>query len=83
MEVNGPDAHPVFKYLKENTDAQELNWNFSKSFYIKKCLLCKANYACFVDKYLVVDGKVVKHYLVNIRPFEIEDDILSYFNSEL
>ena len=28
--MNGPNAHPLFSFLKENTDAAELDWNFNK-----------------------------------------------------
>jgi len=30
IEVNGPDAHPLWKFLKKQTGGTEINWNFSK-----------------------------------------------------
>lgn len=30
VEVNGPNAHPVYKYLKENADITNIGWNFEK-----------------------------------------------------
>lgn len=30
VDVNGPTAHPLFKYLKEDSDQTELGWNFVK-----------------------------------------------------
>ena len=30
VNVNGPDAHIVFRFLKKATDEQPVNWNFNK-----------------------------------------------------
>jgi glutathione peroxidase len=30
VEVNGPNAHPVYKYLKENAGVTNIGWNFEK-----------------------------------------------------
>ena len=30
IDVNGPDAHPLYKYLKKKTGGTELAWNFFK-----------------------------------------------------
>ena len=30
VDVNGPTAIDLFKYLKENTGGVEINWNFNK-----------------------------------------------------
>ena len=35
------------------------------------------------NKYLVVDGNVVKHYYVDVSPSDIEADIRKYFEEEL
>ena len=35
------------------------------------------------NKFLVVDGRVVKHYYVDVSPLEIENDIRGYFAEEL
>jgi glutathione peroxidase len=36
IDVNGDDAHPIYKYLKDNfTDGRDIRWNFGK-FLIKR-----------------------------------------------
>ena len=35
------------------------------------------------NKFLVVDGNVVKHYYVDVSPHDIEADIRQYFEEEL
>lgn len=30
VEVNGPNAHPIYKYCKENTSTTNIGWNFEK-----------------------------------------------------
>jgi len=30
VEVNGPNAHPVYKYLKERAGVPNIGWNFEK-----------------------------------------------------
>ena len=30
VEVNGPNAHPVYKYLKESVGVTNIGWNFEK-----------------------------------------------------
>ena len=30
VEVNGPKAHPVYKYLRANSDISSITWNFGK-----------------------------------------------------
>lgn len=30
VEVNGPNAHPIYKYCKENTNITNIGWNFEK-----------------------------------------------------
>jgi glutathione peroxidase-family protein len=30
VEVNGPNAHPVYKYLKESAGVTDIGWNFEK-----------------------------------------------------
>ncbi|KAF0693202.1 Aste57867_15796 [Aphanomyces stellatus] len=62
VDVNGPTTHPLFKWLKDNTDdgdhhrGGDVAWNF--------------------EKFLVVDGQPWRRYAHNIPPSEIEDDIL-------
>ena len=63
VEVNGPEAHPVFKFLKENlpktgglADVWEAKWNFSKWLVNKQ-------------------GMPVKHYDSNFDEAELEQDI--------
>ena len=30
IKVNGSDAHPIYKYLKKNSDGKRIKWNFTK-----------------------------------------------------
>ena len=30
VEINGPNAHPIYKYLKENSGVTNIGWNFEK-----------------------------------------------------
>jgi glutathione peroxidase len=30
VEVNGPNAHPIYNYLKENSGVTNIGWNFEK-----------------------------------------------------
>jgi glutathione peroxidase len=30
IEVNGPGAHPLYRFLKEATGSKEISWNFEK-----------------------------------------------------
>lgn len=30
INVNGPSAHPLYKYLKRKTGSLEIRWNFNK-----------------------------------------------------
>lgn len=30
VEVNGPNAHPIYKYLKESSGVTNIGWNFEK-----------------------------------------------------
>lgn len=30
IEVNGPNAHPIYKHLKESTGITDIGWNFEK-----------------------------------------------------
>lgn len=30
VEVNGPNAHPIYKYCKEMTGVRDIGWNFEK-----------------------------------------------------
>ncbi|MBQ5947998.1 glutathione peroxidase [Massilia sp. ST3] len=60
VEVNGADAHPLYKYLKGEAPGvlgtEGIKWNFTKFL---------------VDK----DGKVVKRYAPQTKPEEISGDI--------
>jgi glutathione peroxidase len=64
IEVNGPNSHPIYKYLKANSQEmsdekglKNIPWNFAK---------------------FVVDsqGKVMNFYKPNMKPKEILKDIL-------
>lgn len=30
INVNGPEAHSVYRFLKANTDKEPIDWNFAK-----------------------------------------------------
>ncbi|MGX4642888.1 glutathione peroxidase [Massilia sp. SYSU DXS3249] len=60
VEVNGPDAHPLYRHLKSEAPGllgtQRIKWNFTK-FLVGR------------------DGKVVKRYAPQTKPDEIAGDI--------
>ncbi|WP_369602255.1 glutathione peroxidase [Hahella sp. SMD15-11] len=60
VDVNGPDAHPLFKYLKKEAPgllgSEAIKWNFTKFL---------------VDR----NGKVIKRYPPTTKPEELEKDI--------
>lgn len=61
VDVNGPDEHPLFAWLKSGLRGMEddaISWNFTK-FLVGR------------------DGQVIKRYGPNIEPAEIEGDIRS------
>ncbi len=64
IELNGPNAHPIYNYLKYNTEEMKtayglknIPWNFTK-FLVNK------------------DGKVVAYYPPKVKPEEMTKDIL-------
>ncbi len=60
IEVNGENAHPLYKYLKKAQGGflgDSIKWNFTKFL---------------VDK----EGNVVKRYAPSTKPEDIEKDIL-------
>ncbi|EGD77475.1 glutathione peroxidase 1 [Salpingoeca rosetta] len=36
IDVNGPNTDPVYTFLKENTDGQDIRWNFRSYFLVDK-----------------------------------------------
>lgn len=60
VDVNGPDAHPLFRYLKKEAPglmgSEAIKWNFTKFL---------------VDS----SGKVIKRYPPTTKPEDIEKDI--------
>lgn len=59
IDVNGPTAHPIYKYLKNEAKgflSKEIKWNFSKFL---------------IDG----DGKVVKRYSPTTKPSKLKEDI--------
>jgi len=65
VNVNGDDAHPLFKYLKSRLDGtlgNSIKWNFSKFL---------------VDK----NGQPSKRYAPNTSPNDIEKDIVGLLNA--
>lgn len=64
IEVNGNNAHPLWKYLKEKqhgTLGNFIKWNFTKFL---------------VDK----NGEPVKRYAPTVEPTAIEPDLLKYLD---
>lgn len=61
VNVNGDEAAPIYKYLKEQTSGilgSAIKWNFTKFL---------------VDQ----NGKIVKRYAPTVTPEDIEKDILN------
>ena len=60
IDVNGENAHPLYKYLKAQKSGflgtESIKWNFTK-FLINK------------------DGEVIKRFGSTTKPEEIEEDI--------
>ncbi len=59
IEVNGENAHPIYKFLKENTKGilgSEIKWNFTKFL---------------IDS----EGNVVDRFAPTTKPSKIEKDI--------
>lgn len=59
IDVNGKDAHPIYKFLKEEakgTLSNEIKWNFTKFL---------------IDK----EGNVIKRYAPITKPEKIKNDI--------
>jgi glutathione peroxidase len=67
VDVNGDDAHPLFKYLKQEKrgvlGTEGIKWNFTKFL---------------VDK----EGKVVERYAPQTKPEEIAEDIETLLATE-
>ncbi|MBD81318.1 MAG: glutathione peroxidase [Crocinitomicaceae bacterium] len=60
IKVNGPNTHPVFKFLKKNlsgTLGSSIKWNFTK-FLVSS------------------DGTPIKRYSPRTKPEKLEEDIL-------
>jgi len=63
-DVNGPDTHPVFKYLKKKLGGwfgSKIKWNFTKFL---------------VDR----NGYPVKRYAPTVKPEAIEGEIIKQLN---
>jgi glutathione peroxidase len=60
IDVNGKDAHPIYKYLTESAPGalgtEAIKWNFTKFL---------------IDR----QGKVIKRYAPNVNPADIAGDI--------
>ena len=64
-DVNGPNTHPVFKYLKKKLGGwfgSKIKWNFTKFL---------------IDK----NGLPVKRYAPTVKPEAIEGEIVKQLNS--
>lgn len=59
IEVNGPNTHPIFKYLKEHSNSslgKDIKWNFTK-FLVSR------------------DGTTIKRYAPTTKPSALRADI--------
>lgn len=59
IDVNGQDAHPLYKYLKKEAKgllSKEIKWNFTKFL---------------IDS----EGNVIKRYAPTVEPLKIKNDI--------
>ncbi len=59
IEVNGPNTHPIFKYLKEHSNSalgKDIKWNFTK-FLVSR------------------DGKTIKRYAPTTKPEKLRGTI--------
>ena len=59
IDVNGKDAHPLYKYLKDEAKgllSKDIKWNFTKFL---------------IDR----NGNVIKRYAPTVKPLKIEEDI--------
>jgi glutathione peroxidase len=66
IEVNGANAHPLYKYLKSEAKgllSNEIKWNFTKFL---------------ID----ADGNVVKRYAPTVSPVKIKKDIEKLLNKQ-
>lgn len=64
IDVNGENAHPLYKYLKEESSGfliSKIKWNFTKFL---------------IDR----NGKVIDRYSPMTKPEKIENDILKLIN---
>lgn len=64
VDVNGSNAHPIFKYLKKNSGSlfgSAIKWNFTK-FLVSP------------------DGKKVKRFAPTVLPSAIDSEISKYLN---
>ena len=61
IDVNGKDAHPIYKYLKSEAKgliSSSIKWNFTK-FLINR------------------DGTIIKRYAPTVTPAKMENDIIA------
>lgn len=65
IDVNGPNTHPLYKYLKAEKGellGNDIKWNFAKFL-------------------VATDGAVVKRYGPQVSPESIEGDIVALLPS--
>ena len=85
VEVNGPGAHPIWKFLKSSQEVgtEEIGWNFVSHQFAQSLApfrfadfpslsLSPTQYKFLVDK----EGHVVKRYSQRVKPFDMEQDIV-------
>jgi glutathione peroxidase len=79
IEVNGENAHPLYKYLREQAPEEEIDTNSALYKYLHENapeLLKGSTIKWNFTKFLInQEGKVVKRYSPTTTPDEIEKDI--------
>lgn len=45
IDVNGPDTHPVYRFLKSHSDGEAVSWNFDRFVCDRAGRVCHHRYA--------------------------------------
>ncbi len=82
IDVNGPDAHPIFNYLKEQAPSEEVKGLKAKAATalfskISKSVEKDSDIKWNFTKFLVsADGATIKRYAPTTEPVSFENDIV-------
>lgn len=93
IDVNGPKAHELFSFLKNEvkdpTLPYDIRWNFGKQANHHKTIVIEFGWmpgplSPFplslnkTGKFLVVNGRPVKRYAHDVAPADMEKDIVTF-----